>query len=473
MSASKNANNSRDITIKDLLEWTGGTVVSHGESVFTGIFTDSRRVVPGGVFVALCGENFNGHRFVEPAFKAGAAAAIVSEPLAAVTGKTLIQVPDTLAALGNIAGGYRERFTLPIVAITGSVGKTTTKDVLSWCLAGRYKTLKTEANHNNDIGVPETLLKLDGTYEAAVVEMGMRGLGEIERLCRITRPDAALITNVEPVHLELLGSMENIAKAKCEIFSHLQPGGWGMISGDHPLLVAEAKRTGRKFYTFGQSEGCDCRLEKVALRPEGMALTVRLFDWQGTFTFAIPSESIALDVLAASGMAYRLGLEPEEIAAAVASYEGDTQRLHTEQLPEGGLILNDTYNANPLSMAAALDVLCAKAGHLRRVAVLGDMYELGAMEREGHLTVGQKAASCGVDVLVAVGELGRMIAEGAAAAGMPVEQIQTFDGRSEALAWLKANVSRRDAVLFKASHGLRLEELLEQWKDGEEATHEF
>lgn len=475
MTVSKNDSKEILLSIENILDWTGGKCLLHEadqqatkEQICCGLFTDSRKVTEGSLFVALIGEKFNGNQFALSALEKGAAAVLVSEELLPVPGKIVIQVPDTLEALQQIARGYRQQFDVKLVAVTGSVGKTTTKDVLSWCLSYQYQTLKTEANHNNDIGVPETLFKLRDHHEAAVVEMGMRALGEIERLSRTAEPDAVIITNIAPVHLETLGSLENIAKAKCEIFSHLREDGWGMIWADHALLLQEARKTERKFYTFGKDTTSDCCLLSTRMHPDGMTMQVRLFDWEGTFSFAIPSEAVALDIVAAAGCAVLLGMKQEKIAQALAEYEGDKQRLHMKKTAEGGFILNDTYNANPLSMMAALDVLCSRAenAEVRKVAVLGDMYELGNLETEGHHQVGEKAAQCGLELLVTVGKLGQMIAEGALEAGMPKEQIHIFKDKESALPWLLHHVTMQDAVLFKSSHGLRLDILLKQWEDG-------
>ncbi len=460
------------LSIEEILTWTGGICLTSGASVCTGVFTDSRKVIPGGLFVALIGNNFNGNQFVEQALQQGAAAALVSEKDLRIPGKTVIYVPDTLAALQNMAQGYRRKFLAKVVAITGSVGKTTTKDLLAWCLESQYRTLKTEANHNNDIGVPETLLKLEEKVEVAIVEMGMRARGEIERLSRIAEPDVALITNIAPVHLETLGSLENIAQAKCEIFSHLSSQGWGMIAGDSPLLRQEAQKTGCQIYTFGMDPACDCCLQNTEINKEGMKIQVRLFDWQGILEFPLPSEAIAFDVVAAAGCAYRLGVEPKKIVQALANYTGDEQRLHIQHLKEGGLVLNDTYNANPLSMAAALEVLCFKAGKRHRVAVLGDMYELGNFETEGHLQVGKKVAELSIDQLITIGSLGEIIAEGAKKAGMSSAQICSFPDQKSALIWMRDHVKGQDAVLFKASHGLHLDVLLEKWAHGGEESHD-
>ncbi len=462
----------KTLALDKILQWTGAELVSKGMADdFSAVCTDSRKVVKNGLFVALIGETFNGNRFAFSALENGAAGAVVSERMEPVPGKTILYVPDTLEALQRLAQGYRREFSARTVAITGSVGKTTTKDVLHWCLSFQGKTLKTQVNQNNDIGVPLTVLQLDASYQMAVIEMGMRALGEIERLCRVVQPDVALITNIAPVHLETLGTLENIAKAKCEIFSHFQPDGWGMIWGDSALLLQTARKSGRRFYTFGKSDACDCCLQNIKLNENGMTMQVRLFAWEGELFFPLPSEAIAMDVLAAAGCACRLGMKPELIQSALAAYSGDAQRLHIENFEEGGLVLNDTYNANPLSMAAALEFLQLKSAGRRRIAVLGDMYELGSLEQEGHLEVGRKAAACQLDCLVTIGALGKLIAEGAAGAGMLSEKIKMFPDREQALPWLQQNVSRKDAVLFKSSHGLHLDLLLRQWKNGGE-NHE-
>lgn len=446
-------------------EVTGGELVRGAEQMaITGIATDSRQVGSGEIFFALAGDKFDGHDYVEQTFAQGAAAAVVSRlDRNKMYGdqEGLILVTDTIQALQDLAGAWRKKFDLPLIAITGSVGKTTTRDILSAILSTRWPTLTTQANYNNEIGLPLTLLRLGSEHQAAVVELAMRGSGEIRRLTQITQPTAAIITNVEQVHLETLGSLENIAQAKCEILESIRD--FAVINGDDPCLAEAAADYTCPRYTFGYNESCDFRLLKVGLRNQKLNIRARLKQAEADFEFAIPARQLAGNVLAAIAVAYLYGFRVEEINRGLSQYRPTGNRLNITDLDQGGILINDTYNANPVSMVAALEVGREIAEGNRFVAILGDMYELGDYEEKGHRKVGAKAAQLGVDLLVTIGAKGRLISEEARKCGLSLGSIYHFPVKEDSVLFIRSQISKRDTVLFKASRGMQLETLIDDW----------
>lgn len=446
-------------------EVTGGELVRGAEQMaITGIATDSRQVGSGEIFFALAGDKFDGHDYVEQTFAQGAAAAVVSRlDRNKMYGdqEGLILVTDTIQALQDLAAAWRKNFDIPLIAITGSVGKTTTRDILSTVLSTRWPTLTTQANYNNEIGLPLTLLRLGPEHQAAVVELAMRGLGEIRRLTQITQPTAAIITNVERVHLETLGSLENIAQAKCEILEPIRD--FAVINGDDSYLAKAATDYTCPRYTFGYNESCDFRLLEVGLRNQKLNIRAQLKHAEADFEFAIPARQLAGNVLAAIAVAYLYGFSVEEINRGLSQYRPTGNRLNITDLDQGGTLINDTYNANPVSMVAALEVGREIAEGNRFVAILGDMYELGDYEEKGHRKVGAKAAQLGVDLLVTIGEKGRLISEEAQKCGLSVESIYHFPVKEDSVLFIRSQISKGDTVLFKASRGMQLETLIDDW----------
>jgi len=431
-----------------------------------GVSTDSRKVKPGELFFALQGDNFDGHDYISKAWEAGATAVVVSNTekiSAAIPGGAVILVKNTLEALQKLAGTYRQLFNIPIVAVTGSVGKTTTKDMLAECLAPLYKTLKTPGNFNNEIGLPLTLMSLEREHGAAVVELGMSAPGEIAHLAEIVKPTYAIITNVEPVHLETMGTLENIALAKCEVLDFIAPDKFALINGDSELLTQTASSYITPQYKFGYDQKCDIRVVNVATIPTGINVMISLLGKTDVFYFPIPAKQLALNLAAAVGTAYLMGVSPENIKESLTNYRPSGNRLNIMALSAGGLVINDTYNANPVSMMAALEV-CKDLGAGRQtVAVLGDMLELGDYEVEGHMQVGERAAELNLDMLVTIGERAAYIGQGAILNGMPADLVMHFNNQEESLPWLKKYVGQQEVVLFKGSRGMALEKLVNKW----------
>ena len=446
-------------TAKELCAATGGTLVQDGEG-FSCVSTDSRRVEQGCLFIPLVGERFDGHTYLTQALESGAAGCLCSRlPEALVPGKFYVQVEDTLRALGQLAGWYREKFPIPVVQITGSAGKTTTKEMIASVLSRHFLTLKTEANYNNEIGTPQTLLRLMPEHQAAVIETGMNHFGEIRYLGEMVRPDIAVISNIGDAHIEHLGSREGILKAKSEIFENLKPEGLAVLNGDDALLntLDLPFRTVR----CGRSEHCAVRVMDMA--DHGVAgITCTVVSPRDTYHLTIPApgEHMAYSAAIAVAVGEELGLSTEEITRGAASYEPAGSRMRVLRLRDGRLVLDDCYNANPQSVTAALEIL-AKTECGRKVAVLGDMGELGDLTDQAHYNMGALAAMLGIDEVVAIGAKAEKIADGAAQSGGSVTHFAT---KEEAVHELTDQLGTDTAMLVKASHAMHFGWIVEQLK---------
>ena len=362
----------------------------------TAVCTDSRALTPGCLFLPWVGERFDGHDFVDAALEGGAAGCLCARlPETLRPDKFYIRVADTRLALRALASACRDRFSLPVIQITGSVGKTTTKEMVAAVLGAKYKVWKTPENYNNDIGTPLTLLGLTGEHEAAVIETGMNHFGEIAYLTAMVKPDIAVISNIGDAHIEHLGSREGILKAKCEIFSHLKKDGLAILNGDDALLntVDAPFRTVR----CGKSERCQARITEVADHGvEGICCTVVTEKERYELDIPAPGEHMAYAAAIAAAAGEALGLSREEIVRGAASYVPVGSRMRVLRLSERRLILDDCYNANPQSVAAALEIL-ARTERDKKIAVLGDMGELGDIRSRAHYNMGALAAMLGIE----------------------------------------------------------------------------
>jgi len=407
-----------------------------GEEI-TGVTIDSRRVEPGDLFVAVG----RGVEFVDEALAAGAAAALL--PV------------DAFAALAGIAREVRGRSSAKVVAVTGSTAKTSTKDILAALCRPHARTVAAEGSQNNEIGLPLTLCRLEPDTEVAVLEMGMRGLGQIAELCEVARPDVGVITSIGPVHLELLGSIERVAQAKAELVAALPPGGVAVVPAAQPDLEPFLTREDIEYYRFG--EGGDVALSSYAAQDGRARVKVSAFGRPLTLEFSFSSRYNATNALAALAAYHALGLPLGKAGRGARHVQLSKLRGEEVPLPEGGLLINDCYNANPLSMAAALEHLAERAGDHRRVAVLGDMAELGAGAASYHREVGAAASRAGVDVLLAIGPLARGYVEGAR--GVPV--VRWAPSVEAGLAALRQLLQPGDCVLVKGSRSMGLEAIVE------------
>ncbi|HOQ27715.1 MAG TPA: UDP-N-acetylmuramoyl-tripeptide--D-alanyl-D-alanine ligase [Armatimonadota bacterium] len=436
------------------------------------VCTDTRALTPGCVFVALKGPSFDGHRFVADAFQRGAVAALVeraqldavqADVQAGENGQqtppptaTLIAVDDTLQALGDLARWYRSRFGIPVVGVTGSVGKTSTKEMVAAILGQRGSVVSTAANYNNEIGLPLTLFGIGSGHSAAVVEMAMRGTGQIRYLAEIAQPQIGVITNIGTSHLELLGSREAIARAKGELLELLPETGMAVLPASDGFLPLLRTLCRCQVTTFGfAGEGAaDVAVAQLDIRPTESHFVLEAFGERIPVRLPLPGRHNALNAAAAAAAALQAGASARDVAAGLDAVSLPGMRMQVVRGADGVMILNDVYNASPSSMAAALEHLRHLPGK-RHVAILGDMLELGAESEAGHRETGVAAAW--VDLLIAVGERAREIAAGAATAGLPAERIHLCADAEAALSLARAHVKPGDAVLVKASRGMQLE----------------
>ncbi len=443
-------------TVREICAAVGGTLLQgEGRALVTGVTTDSRAVSAGQLFIPLTGERFDGHAYIGSALSSGAAGCLTARtPETLLPGKLYVQVADTRLALKALAAWYRSRFTLPVVQITGSAGKTTTKEMVAAVLSRRYDTLKTQANFNNDIGTPLTLLGLAPQHQAAVIETGMNHFGEIRYLGEMVRPDIAVITNVGDAHIENLGNTrQGILRAKCEIFQHLSPDGIAVLNGDDPLLNTVALP--QTILRCGRGENCNVRVTDVDDRGiEGIACTVTTARASYRLTAASPGSFMIYPMAMAAAIGEALGLTGEEIAAGVAAYVPTGSRMHLIRLPEGRLLIDDCYNANPQAMEEALKLLAVTPAR-RRAAVLGDMGELGELTVSAHRAIGVLTGELHLDSVIAIGEKARDIASAAPNA-------RWYASVDDAMPVIRAAFTEGTAVLVKASHAMHFENIVKE-----------
>lgn len=432
---------------------------------FTDIVTDTRKIAPGVLFVALKGERFNGEDFVEDAIKSGAAGALVSKDYVGndTFGGTIIKVEtDTQKAYQQLAAFWRQKFQIPVLAITGSNGKTTTKDMTAAVLSAKFPVLKTQANFNNEIGLPLTLLQLNQLHRAAVVEIGMRGLNQISALAPVAAPEIGIVTNVGETHIELLGSIENIAKAKAELVEAIRPGGAVILNNDNPYTAAmkDKAASGVKVITFGIEQPADIKAANLVSGAQSTSFQCTIGQGGPTVELTIPmlGRHNVSNALAAVAAGHYLGLTPAEIADGLSNLEMTGMRFECKRMKSYNII-NDAYNASPMSMEASLATLQEITQGKRSIAVLGDMLELGHVATSAHQKVGQQAAAAGVAALITLGEMGREIAAGARAAGLT--EVYSFAEHQAAAHKLQEILQPEDTVLFKGSRGMKLEKVIE------------
>ena len=426
----------------------------------TEVCTDSRKITEGCLFLPWVGERFDGHDFIEKAMEGGAGGCLCAKvPAQLRPDKFYIQVDDTRLALRRLASVYREKFDIPVVQITGSVGKTTTKEMVASVLSARYHTLKTQGNFNNDIGTPLTLLNLDETHEAAVIETGMNHFGEIEYLGVMVRPDIAVISNIGDAHIEFLGSRQGILQAKCEIFKHLKKGGLAVLNGDDALLDT-VKEDDFRIVRCGHSEHSSVRVENLADHGvEGITCTVVTEKERYALNIPAPGAHMAYAASIAVAVGEELGLSKEEIVRGVAAYEPAGSRMRVLRFDGDRIVLDDCYNASPQAVAAALEIL-AKTDCERKVAVLGDMGELGELSDQAHYNIGALTAMLGIDLVIAIGPRSARIAEGAS---MGSGEVLHFETKEDVA--VQSYLQSGTAMLVKASHAMQFETLVAQLKE--------
>ncbi len=444
----------------DAIRWTGGALTAGADdALIAGVAIDSRTVASGGMFVAIAGPRHDGHDFLPQVIDAGAAALLVAR------GRTLPELParvaaiavdDTTLALGALAAGHRARFDGPLVGITGSNGKTTTKEMCAAILSVGAPTLATRGNLNNHYGLPLTLLARTPAHRRAVVELGMNHRGEIAELAAIAKPTVAAVTNVGTAHIEYLGSCETIAAEKGDLIAALDADGVAVINDADDFADTLAGRAPGRVLRFGRGETADVRAQDVVSDDGAFCFTLRLPDASCEVRVAGLGETTISNALCAAAAAFAAGSSVAEIAAGLASYHGVSGRLERRELPDGVVLIDDSYNANPQSMEIALRLL-AGSGSGRRIAVLGDMGELGETADQAHREAGRLVANLGIDFLVAVGSHADRVAEAARAAGMPAGRVRCVDTSDAAGAPVRSLARSGDWVLLKGSRSMRME----------------
>ncbi len=462
-----------NLTVREILKCTRGTLIQGSEELsVSGISTDTRTLDKGNLFVALQGENFDGHNFIENAVERGAVSVLgVSSKLEKYKDRlsvALIGVDDSLHALGDIANFWRTRHEVRVIAITGSNGKTSTKEMIAALVGRKYRTLRNVMNLNNLVGVPLTLFNLRREHKIAVIEMGMNRPGEIARLAEIAEPDYGLITNVQPAHLEGLRSLKGIQKAKGELFSGVKENGVLFVNLDDPLIVELAEKTEKHKVTFGESPEADVFLTGIISQDvEGSRFRVRFENKETELFLPVLGKHQIKNALAAAAVAWKVGVPLEEIKEGLATHRPVKQRMEVKKLRKDIFILDDSYNANPSSVSAALETVAEIGKKGRFFAVLGAMLELGPESPRYHRLIGEKVARLGYRGLLSLGELGREIIKGARGAGMPVEYLYLGQNHADVATRLLEWLQPGDWVLVKGSRGFRMELVIEKLIENE------
>lgn len=445
------------MTVQEVVEACGGKLLCGDPTAkITGVGTDSRQIEPGMLFVPLRGEHTDAHLFIPATFAAGAAAVLTQEHRQMQDEHAWIAVRDTEEALQAVAAAYRRRFQIPLVGITGSVGKTTTKEMVALALSAGCSVMKTQGNQNSQVGVPLTMFQIDGTHQAGVIEMGMSQFGEMARLARIVAPQYAVMTNIGISHIENLHTKENILREKLHITDAFGPGSALVLNGEDPMLAALRGRLPFRTLFAGTQDWCDYRATGVAAQGGETDFVACCPGVEVPVHLPVPGMHQVTNALAALAVADLLHVDLKAAAAALAGYQPLAMRQQVHQV-DGITIIDDSYNASPDAMRGSIDVLCAYPG--RHVAVLADMLELGAYSRQAHFSCGEHAARAGVDLLVTVGPASCAIGEGAAhvAPQMPCAH---FDSNAQAGAYLRHILTAGDVVLVKGSRGMHTDEIV-------------
>ena len=442
------------LEIQQIAAMTGGRIFPPAaRATVSGVSTDSRTIRPGDLFVPLRGPSFDGHDFLAEAVHRGAAACL-SEDVIAGFPVPVVGVANTLTALGDLAAGLRRGFAGPLLAVTGSSGKTTTKDMLAAILSLDAPGLMTQGNYNNLIGLPLTLCQLAPEHHWVVLEMGMSARGEIARLAEIAAPTIGIITNIGPAHLEELLTLEGVARAKGELFAALPAGGTAVINADDERVTALPVANGVDRLFYGLAATATVRGEELAPQGKGLSFTLHLPEGAQRVNLAVPGRHNVSNALAAAAAAHALGIPGAVIVRGLERFRPRAGRLEVVPLADDVLLFDDSYNANPLSVKAALGTL-AESGGGRKIAVLGDMLELGSQAPALHREVG--AAAAGVDGLVVLGKFAADLAAGAREAGLAPAKIRLATDHAEALAILREWLAPGARILVKGSRGMRME----------------
>lgn len=456
------------LSIQEILEATHGKLLQGKEVLLTSLSTDSRTLLKGDFFLCLQGETFDGHHYISEVLAKGAAGIILQNnyfnpELFKDFEIPVIAVEDTLHALGNMARAWRRKFSIPMIAIGGSNGKTTTKDMTAFVLASQYKTLATEGNLNNLIGVPKMLLKLDENHEAAVIEMGMNDFGEMARLTEIVEPTVGLLTNTGYEHVEKMKNLEGVAKSNAEMFEKLASGTLALVNADDdyiPKMQTKAYKI-----SYGMEKTADIFCEKCELKDDGISLLVFFRGKRHSFDIPVYGKANSRNALAAIAVGLCLGIDAEKMRKNLIAYQGRTMRMELLKLKQGIQILNDCYNANPSSMQAALETLSFLKKSHPGLAILGEMKELGDFAEKGHRLVGESVARNGITRLISIGPFAKQMVESAVAAGMQGQACLAVSTQEEAFDKMLSWSPECKSILVKGSRGARMEKVTEKLKE--------
>ena len=448
------------LTLSDVIESTQGHWIGRDDPsaiVPTGVSIDTRTLKPGEIFFALPGEEVDGHQFLDAAFENGACATVVSKSrfnAQASPQAGLIAVDEPDLALGDLARFYRRRFDIPVIGITGSSGKTTTKDMVAAVLSTRYRVLATRGNLNNRLGVPLTLFNLSAHCEVAVIEMGISERGEMRYLCEIAQPTIGMITNIGPAHIEFFGSVEGVAKAKGELLEYLDESSMTILNLDDLFLSKERAKVKGRLLGIGIEQICQFRGEGLKLDQKGFGH----FSLQGhSFRLSIPGKHNVYNALMAATAGWALDVPLQDAAKALENFA--LTKLRSQVLERNGIrMINDAYNANPASMRAALETLSQIAVDGRRIAVVGDMRELGAMTHDAHRELGREVGNRQIDALFALGDHASVVVEGGREAG--IDQAWAYRDRDALTNALQAYLKPGDLMLIKGSRGIAMENIV-------------
>lgn len=452
------------MTLDQVLAATRGQLRMCGPlAQFSGVSTDSRQVQPGDLFVAIRGERHNGHAFLDAARQAGAAGALIEESVPGLRPRhtadgpwTMIEVTDTLYGLGQLAQAYRRRFKLPVIGITGSAGKTTTKEMTAAILEVRHRILKSPGNFNNEIGLPVTLFGLRRDHQAAVLEFGMRGRGQISYLAALARPTIGVITNIGLTHLELLGSQEAIALAKAELLDEMSSQSLAILPADDPFFPLLRAHAPGHVCTVGEDTAADVRVSAVLPDAQGCArFILHTAAERIPVQLQAPGRHLVWNALAAAAAALAAGASAEDVQLGLGRYLPSSGRMHVVTAPGGYTVIDDCYNANPTAMHATLELLAEMHGG-KKIAILGDMRELGPTEHALHRAMGRTAMALHLDAVLAVGSLGRDYVEGAAD-----PRAQWYPDHDAVIAAARALLAPGDIVLVKGSRAMQMETIVQ------------
>jgi len=452
----------KTLKLKEVIQATQGKYFGEQFDItIKGVSTDSRTINENDLFVPIKGPTFDGHDFIKEAFKKGAAAVLCEEnkraKVSALPGNKVVFVDSTQLALLNLAAYYRTLFPIPFVAVTGSVGKTTTKEMIAEILKSRFKVLKTQGNLNNEVGLPLTIFQLDESYDIGVVEMGMSGFGEIRRMANVVKPRVAVITNIGITHIEKLGSKENIARAKMEILEPLSKNDTAVLNADSIELWRAKDSIIPKTIFFGRGRG-DIRAKNIISGDNEIKFDICGCYGEAEFTVALPGVHNVINALAAITVGFEIGLDKEEIQWGLQKLKLPDMRLQLKKSFFGADIIDDAYNASPDSMKAALDYLNQRGLNKKKAAILGDMLELGDISKNAHIEIG-KYASDRADKIVAIGNFSEYIRMGAMEGNIDDNCIFTFPTVEEALPNIISLVGDCNIILVKASRGMKLERI--------------